>query len=355
MQATTPRGFSADTEILTRRGWVTFDQLTYLDEVASRSPDGRFEWQHPERITWQRYSGEMIWFHGRKADLLVSPDLQMPWLTDSRCRVLHFSPAQEIMDRPTKPSRSNMAAFLIATSEWHAPDLTEKIFPGIRHSRKGPQPRDVSMTGDQFAAFMGMYIAEGSATRAYGGSGGVDWLTAISQTPNGKGYEEYRAVLIDIFGTEPGKSNYGTVWVLHLRALYDYLSPLGQAKLKRIPPDVLNLSRRQLEIFWRYYFLGDGSYCRDYQIVATASKQMAGELQEIIQKLGWSAGVREEKTRANALVKSSGIIYKLGARTTVRPSCNIDAIPYTGMVGNTDTGIGPVYVRRNGQPAWAGL
>ena len=350
MQATTPRGFSADTEILTRRGWITFDQLTYLDEVATRSPDGRFEWEYPRSITWGPYSGEMIWFHGRSFDFLVSPDLRMPWLTDPRCQVLH-SPAGDILSRPNKPRRARAAVSLVATSEWRVSDLSGKIFPGVRHSKMGPQPRDVSMSGDQFAAFMGMYIAEGCATKTP-----RDWLVAISQTPNGKGYDEYREVLTDIFGREPGKGNYGTTWVMHSRAMYDYLSPLGKAKVKWIPPDVLNLSRRQLGIFWDYYWLGDGSYAGNlrYQVGATASERMAGELQEIIQKLGWSASVRAEKTRPTALVKSSGIIYKLGVRTTVWPACSIDAVPYTGMVGRADVTSGVTYVRRNGQPVWAG-
>jgi hypothetical protein len=206
------------------------------------------------------------------------------------------------------------------------------------------------MTGDHFAAFMGMYIAEGNATKTP-----RDWLVMISQTPGGKGYDEYREALTDIFGREPGKSNYGTTWVMHSRAMYDYLSPLGKARDKRIPQDVLGLSRRQLEIFWRYYFLGDGSYATGgQQVVATASKRMAGELQEIVQKLGWSAGARAEKTRANSLVKSAGIIYKLGVRKTACPAFSVDAVPYEGMIGHAAVPDGIVYVRRNGKPAWCG-
>ena len=108
MQATAPRGFSADTEILTRSGWVTFDRLTYLDEIAARSPDGRFEWRPPERITWQRYDGEMIWFHGRATDILVTPDHRMPWMPDSRSDP-RITTASEIFYRPTRPARARAA------------------------------------------------------------------------------------------------------------------------------------------------------------------------------------------------------------------------------------------------------
>ncbi len=69
-----PSGFSADTEILTRRGgWLTFDRLTYADEVATRSPDGRFEWRFPRRIIREHYDGEMVEFLNNSVDLLLAP------------------------------------------------------------------------------------------------------------------------------------------------------------------------------------------------------------------------------------------------------------------------------------------
>lgn len=47
MSPSRSRGFSADTEALTHHGWVTLDRLIYLDEVATRSQEGRFLWQQP--------------------------------------------------------------------------------------------------------------------------------------------------------------------------------------------------------------------------------------------------------------------------------------------------------------------
>lgn len=359
MQATTPRGFSADTEILTRRGWLGFDQVTYMDEVATRSPGGEFLWEHPGGIVRQEpYSGEMVRLHGRAIDLLITPNYPVLWMTDARVRYpKRTDAAGDILSRSGRISRNRHAGFTLARSTWDAADIDEVTFPGARHSNKGPRPRDVSMTGDQFAAFMGMYAAEGSATIG-GSSGGRDWLISIAQTPGGKGYEEYRALLAGIFGKVPGTSNYGTVWVLHSRALYDYLQPLGKARDKWLPPVVMDMSRRQLQIFWDYYFLGDGNYevhadASTAAVTATASKQLAGQVQEIVQKIGASAAVREYKTRSTSLVASAGVIYKVRVRATERPSFGASGVPYSGSVGRVCVANEAVYVRRFGKPAWA--
>jgi hypothetical protein len=298
---------------------------------------------------WQPFRGELVWFHGRAVDVLVTPNHRVLWKPDARNEE-RVSLAADILQRAAKISRRRGAGCIPAMSAWDAPDLTEMIFPGVRHSNMGPQPRSIRMTGDQFAAFMGMYMAEGSATAAKN-----DWLVAISQSPLGKGYDEYREVLTGIFGREPGKGNYGTTWVLHSHALYDYLSPLGKAVYKRLPREVLDLSSRQLEIFWRHYWLGDGSIATGGQeVAATATRRLADELQEVIQKIGWSASVREERVATTSLVKTKGIIYKLGVRKTISPAFSVDALPYASMIGGVSVPNGIVYVRRNGKPSWCG-
>ena len=88
-------------------------------------------------------------------------------------------------------------------------------------------------------------------------------------------------------------------------------------------------------------------------MVATASKALADGLQEIIQKLGWSAAIRSERTRPTSLVRASGLIYKLGVCHTPYPQGAVSRIPYDGMVGHVSVPNGVTYVRRGKRPAWA--
>ena len=333
-------GYSADTEVLARRGWLTFDQVLYLDEIATRSPDGRFEWQHPTALPRFSYAGEMIQFGGRSLDLLVMPGHRMAWsrMCGQRAKA-RIESAAEI--------EGFSDACLVGTSTYDAPDLECKVFRVATRATRGPAPREVTMTGDQYAGFMGMWLSEGCAVPAHG-----DWRVYVSQTDAGKGYAEYQELLTAICGREPMR-NSGS-WIIHSRALFDYLIPLGKAVDKRIPRDLLDLSRRQLEIFWRFYFLGDGATAgAGMQVVATASIKMAGQLQEVIQKLGLSASVREEKCRGNAKVPGERLIYKLGVRKTLYPEYKASRVPYAGLVSGATVPNGLIYVRRNGRPAWS--
>ncbi len=106
-----------------------------------------------------------------------------------------------------------------------------------------------------------------------------------------------------------------------------------------------------------YYFLGDGSYeAREGRtpapVAATASRVLAGQLQEIVQKLGASAAVCANKTRPTSLVRTEGIIYKVRVRGTERPAFSASGIPYSGHVGGVQVRNETVYVRRSGKPAW---
>lgn len=345
-------GFSADTEILTRtQGWITFERLTCLDEVATRSSGGRFEWRHPERVRFCDYDGGVVHFHGRSLDVLVGPGNVMLHKADARGPE-RYALACQLAQKAMHRSREEAGATLVATSAWAGAEMASRIFPGVRRNKKGPAPRDFAITGDQYAAFMGAYIAEGSVA-----TGRHFHKVSIAQTQGGKGYEEYRALLKEICGREPGRG--GHQWQIYSRPLYEYLHPLGTARDKRLPPEVLELSRRQLEIFWHFYFLGDGSYEEHLtsraQAVATASFAFAGQLQEIAQKIGSSASVRTYALRPNARVRATGAIHKLRLRATANPACAVRLVRYTGIIVTLSLPDGVVYVRRDGKPAWAGV
>lgn len=360
----TPPGFSADTEILTRRrSWITLDQLTEADEIAVRT-NGMFTWQPAVEVTWKSYQGEMIWFHSRTTDLMVTPATPIPHY--SRVRVdgpdgRAEMPSNERVTLAASIPPSGVA--LIATSTWDPKTAAESITLtaeraetyGGRFARKGA---DFTASISDFAAFMGMWLAEGSLN----GSGAGAHYIWIWQSYGGRGYAEYQDLLDGICGRPLGWLKKGA-WRFGNKALFHYLKSCGSyAHDKHLPPEILDLPKEHLERFWRYYWLGDGTTMvspgrKPVEVVSTASKAMADDLQEVLQKLGGWALIQviDHSKYPSKLGKTNYLTRRLVRRagTTAWPKAP-QRVPYDGFIGYVETGRGPVYVRRNYRPIWAG-
>ena len=379
-----PPCYSEDTEILTRDGWTLFSELKGTEEVATRSKDGVFEWQQPTHYVNVAYTGPMVQFHGRSIDCLVTPDHRMlttvgpddwAWKRRVRDEDGHFcrttdgkngvqrewiTSAQRLLERKQAGNKAGIRTKrddrLVATSVWHGRELTQVTFSSAGqiftwdephddvHMTSGPDvPVDVrdnpmTMTGDQFAAFMGMYLSEGGLVY---NAAKYDYKFTISQTAQGKGLTEYGELIKDLFGI-PHAGRAG--WTIYRKVMWRYLHQFGCAKEKFAPPEVLELSKRQLEIFLEHYWLGDGHYAYGQKIIATSSQRMAGNLQEVIQKLGYSA---------SAVFRKDGCC-RLGIRKTAYPEYNAHEAEYSGRVYCVTVPNGVVYVRRNGHSVWSG-
>ena len=378
-----PPCYSEDTEILTRDGWKLFRDLKRTEEVATRSEDGVFEWQQPTAYVDYPYAGPMVQFRGRSVDCLVTPDHRMlttvgpdGWSEANRVRNAKgqfcghgdgkdgiqrewITPAQRLLER--KQAGTGTDDRLVANSVWCGRELHKVVFTTTGQSfawadaaepvnaaygpaiRVDVRDRPVEMTGDQFAAFMGIYLSEGGLVHD---SSKYDYKFTVSQTENGKGLAEYESMLQSLFGSvRCGKAG----WTIYRKALWRYLHQFGYAKDKFAPPELLEMSRRQLEIFWRYYWLGDGHEERHQSgtvqdVVATSSRRLADDFQEIVQKLGYSTSVRP----------AGDGCYRLRVRTTAHPEYNADEVGYSGRVYCVTVPNGIVYVRRNGNPIWSG-
>lgn len=70
-----PNCFSADTEILTPRGWVRFDALSPSETVAQWSEENGISWVEPTGYVKSKYVGDMIHLRTEEQiDMLVTPD-----------------------------------------------------------------------------------------------------------------------------------------------------------------------------------------------------------------------------------------------------------------------------------------
>lgn len=413
--------YSDDTEILTRRGWKLFADLTSDDDVATRSEDGQFEWQRPLEYFDRQYDGPLVHFTSRGIDLLVTPNHRVLYknhpgeknelirsasyllgrrkpgamvgtsrweasdvesvsltarssqpITDidgsviARARAAYGWSVEELAEklavralvirrlerrRPGDMSRSSKASYLELIEQ--ACEVLGAVASDVVRTRLVERDNPTfTCSGDDFAAFMGAFLSEGCASGR---------TVHISQAPASKGFGEFRAMLTRVFGQEPSYS--GISWrVSGHRGLRAYLEQCGHgARNKRIPQEVLDLSARQLRIFWHFYLLGDGWEQRGNETLATASPVMAGQLQEIAQKMGYSASVKQRAAlTGKSFIRGREIfpgepVFDVFRRRTRDPLwTRAEQVEYSGHVYCVRVPNGILYVRRNGKAIWSG-
>src|ERR1019366_5618093 len=176
---------SADTEVLTKRGWVFWPDVRDDDEFATQNPKTRkLEWQKSIRLHRQKYSGDLLRFKAYSHDILVTPNHRM-WgkriVGYNHCAIrspLEFVEAQNV------PLGKRAGCYLFnipTTSRWEGrlPSTAKngKItltlmdgvkvtsYPGVKGWQARPD-REVPYTVDikDWLAFLGIYIAEGSCS-----------------------------------------------------------------------------------------------------------------------------------------------------------------------------------------------
>jgi LAGLIDADG-like domain len=303
--------YTRDMEVLTKSGWKRFQDVDIeTDSFATRNTATKaFEWQKAtyfHQMDWNSaQQGDLYHFTSRSLDLRVSPNHRM--LVSS-------------LPRSLGGSRHREQGEVIMTAEQLA-----KAVEGRRDSGyttiPATTPRSSSMvfSGDDFAAFMGMWLAEGTASNG-------DQIY-ISQRPTSKDFDAYEELVERIWGRSVCHT--GAAFVIGHKALHDYLRQFGHAHEKFIPEVIREMSRRQLAIFWHYYVLGDGHYSRSksgavHEKVITVSKEFADYLQEILQKMGYSASIQvryptSDKTLSNGRVikvENQRVAYILTKRTS---------------------------------------
>ncbi|MGC2652273.1 MAG: hypothetical protein WA317_01435, partial [Mycobacterium sp.] len=344
--------YSDDTEVLTQRGWLPLSRVDIAtDEFATRNQKTKaFEWQQATYYHQARFTGELCHFRSRSVDLLVTPNHRMviEGLPRSLGGSRHRARGEVIVTAARLAELGKSGGRRIPmTSLWEAPDLERFELAANGHTNSMP----FACTGDDFAAFMGMYLSEG----CYSNGDQV----AITQAPKSKGFVPFRELLEHIFGRKACHT--GKSFIIGRKVLHDYLAAFGKSHEKYVPEIVKGMSARQLAIFWRFYMLGDGHYGVT-ETITTVSPRMADDLQEIAQKMGFSASIRSDHDTTDTVMASGRVIkgankrrrYVIALSRSTYRSWNVEKVDYDGDVFCVSVPNEVLYVRRNGKPAWCG-
>jgi len=348
--------YDSKTEILTRdRGFVLFKDLLSDDFVATRSRSGEFEWQRPTVLVSKQYSGPMYHFKSKCIDIVVTPAHRMLVATAPTKAKQDHDWVEKIVSAEEFADGLHNGRKIPQTSTWTGVEVGSMMFPRTKKSGK-----DFTVSGDDFCALLGSYIAEGSMMKI----GGI----GVSQTVSSKGYPEFKELFDRIGGWYDGRQ-----FRLSLRAVNQYFRQFGVAHEKFVPEVVRNATPRQIKIFLHYYALGDGHFVRrqcksgrkgrpDISVnYTTVSRRLADNLVELIQKIGISASVTPRPPYRQKFI-IHGKTYECDCRESFavieryskRMGPKAEKFQYDGTIHCVTVPNGIVYVRRDGNSTWCG-
>lgn len=348
-----PFCYDEKTEVLTKRGWLNFKDVSLENEIATfNATSKKMEYQRPSHVLYEPYKGEMIEFSGRAFNLLVTPNHRM-YAAKRQCSnerlkfgivtadeiTKYYENAKRFSTKGERLLRGYKLSVL--PESFDEGNYPEKIYiPEIPQSiKRGHGVSIPFIKTKDFMKLIGWYVTEGHID-------GVEKRTfgrisiGQSKTVNPDYYGEIKE-LFERIGLPPTTSeNQLSVWCRNLA--YFMLTNFGDgAKHKYIPRWILDLHPALLKIIRDTMMKGDGS--RDGTSYATTSIKLKDAFQEICLKTGWRAIISGEK------------LVNVGTKQ-VYPE--IRHIPkrkqYDGMIGCVTVPNGLIIVRRNGFPCISG-
>ena len=378
----------SDFLVLSVNGWKHFRDVKVDDQVWSRK-DGVAVVSVVQEIIDQPYDGLIYRVKGRSIDSGFTPN--------------HKFVVVNRPDRKKQQSESLIPLFEIAsnigsfghsaipkTAIWESPEYTEIVIPAVGNTRThNDATKDLVLDARLFAAFMGIYCAEGfCSTQDY------DYKVHICQT-NEWSREFIRKEILSKFPV-------GLEWIEEERGFYltdarlhAYLKPLGNQYQRYIPDEVKQLDVECLKelIFW--FTIGDGrmvasrasdntspegktfkeTYAEDFrqgkitntrQDVFSVSERLIRDLHECIVKTGGAASLStimpgKDYEFAGHLIRAENKVplYQLhishSQNIWIDPRfLKIEEVQHKGNIYCLSVTHGNFYMQQNGKSFWTG-
>lgn len=338
-----PQCYSDDTKVLTDSGWKLFKDVEIADKILSLNPETRNVKYIgiKERQKWEK-NGDMIHFFNRNTDCLVTPEHRMVYLNKSDGRIKYCN---------AKEYRKGLGGFYRGC-----------IYEGER--RDSITIGNTVINFDLFCEFMGYYLSDGSLVRTH--------QIVISQQ-EGQPYKQDMITCINRMGFRTKVDN--AFISFYSGDLCKYLRGFGRCNQKYIPEEIKNSSKEQIEIFLSAFAKCDGTIKKAHPFVGshgniclpnsgermffTTSQRMAGDISELLLKIGHRPSIREVQPRDSVkkdgtIIHSNYICYKISdCKSQTTTVFDKEIIKYKGYVYDLTLERNHImYVQRNGRCYW---
>ncbi len=332
------------TDVLTEAGWKAWPDVIGDELFATRTIDGRLEYQPALRLVRKEYQGHLIGFKGMSLDLMVTPDHRvltsgMTTLARRRRPVYSLSPAHTVLWRAHRH---------VTTAQWGGEDIEWFGFDGQRFP---PEP---------LMRLVGFFIGDG-------------FLSTSNHIVFNLRKARERSFVTQVAadaGLELREWRNGHLAVPVGPSLRAFFAECYREREKVMPDRVLGLSRRLLSALYEGLLQSDGSICArpgcaDKHTYHTTSRRLADQVQELALKLGRSASVRPhsfvpgdghfgELPRWRITIYNERNSRPALCRTRADADTQMGVETYNGGIHCVEVPNHTLYVRRNGYPVWSG-
>lgn len=356
--------FDAETQVLSDRGWLNWDEVTLNDKLATVYSN-TLKYEHPLALHCHDYDGELIGFEGRYVDYLVTPN-HRHWVKFSKsASQFRLVSAEDLEGRSFRlrqfgfnTAGKNPDKFQLAAQTYRRKD-------GRKHHCRG-----FECSFEDYAELVGWWISEGSA-----GSGSNRSKSKIlihqKQAVNPDNFKRIESLFERLglrYWTHKNVDKEITAVIVNHRVLAEHLvTEFGSSSTtKRLTSGLLQTSKNARSRLFDSLMRGDGSATGlRYH---TSSQRLADEVQILSISLGRGgivysedAGYMTSPTNGKVYPKRTAYSINVGAGRKIASVENYTnhgsrhyRKKYTGKVYCATMPNGLLYVRRQGKPLLTG-
>ena len=349
--STTLSGHSADTEVLTSKGWIPWPQAKRTHKFACNI-DGRLEFHSATAIHSGHYEGPMHQFEGRRVAYLVTPNHLFVTKAIWRKGLWERRQGEEL-------SRGGHT-HIYALEPYLGGKFVDQIeIPpaSLKNPKHGPTSmRTVSQFFDSllWAELLGYYMSEGSYVFNEDKSSYCFQLSK-SKIANPEEWD-LMAGILNKLGLKFCYTQHGRHFAVGRKHFAQYFRQFGHATDKFVPDFIMNGDIRLRRAFF------DAATTMDCQNrskesfrYSSASIRLAEQVSWLAISLGYSVTYREH------VREGENTIYRVTIRTQ-NTACTKSkttggkhsVVPYSGTVYSASVPGGMLLTRRHGNILWSG-
>lgn len=269
----------AGTEIFTKNGWINIEDAIEGDEIFTLDYENNLlQIQSVTNTIKKHYNDQMVHIYNSKnLDMMVTKKHKVVlWDRNDNPYVLT---AEELYEKIKQKDSKVSHSYIKNSGNWHG-DYSE--FFVIPNS-------NIKIKSEDWAAFLGIYLAEGHANGTKGGK--ITSTIGISQTK-----EETKSKIKELLDKLPFEYSLkdNRQFLINNEKLHSHLFELGNSYTKKIPEYAKKWSKDLLSILIDWMLIGDGKNRKNRkgEIIneyCTTSPQLAEDTFEIMLKLGHGA------------------------------------------------------------------